>query len=60
MSVLLIHRLLIFAGTARERRGDPLAVRRRLMAHRSVLQVLGHGPRVEGREGVRAGDSRGR
>lgn len=60
VSALLIHRLLIFARATRERRRHPLAVRRRLVAHRRVLKVLGQRSGVEWRQGVRARDSRGR
>lgn len=60
VSVLLIHRLLIFTRATRERRRSPLAVRRRLMAHRRVLKVLRQRSRVERRQCVRARDSRGR
>lgn len=60
VSALLIHRLLIFTRAPRKRRRSPLAVRRRLMAHRRVLKVLRQRSRVERRQCVRTRDSRGR
>lgn len=60
VSFLLIHRLLIFTRAPRKRRRSPLAVRRRLMAHRRVLKVLRQRSRVERRQCVRTRDSRGR